>query len=254
MKYNAICEMLNEALGDNFNIKYYANESKDWADILIDDMVHGVMRVTGGQNIYTQGEMLKYDAIGIDIMLRCEDIEEYSTLLQQIDYKLMDLNGKTVVSDRLYTFYYSNRSDASRCIVNGVEYARVNFFGSIIDYQNIVLSSERKVTIDGKELSGILTCHYEATKGFNGNVYGAVNAVQKNKVNSINVTLIIDLIWHANDELHLDLMEHSEELKLYNVTYDNGLVERTYQMYASITEDTNTGDKLIGRLTLQVGA
>lgn len=251
-RYSFLCEKLSQLLGDRFDIKFFENEQQAWEEILIDNAIHGVMHIVGGQSNNVGGEMAIYENLSISVMIPMgendEDAEQFEADIVSIDI-LKHYNEVTLDNEgELITFFYGGKSGASRNPVNGKEYGLVIVNCAVISYNNIILSTDRTVKLNGSLLKGILNCNYQCNKNTDGDVTRN-SPIQYNTVNGISDVIDIDIVWRNNDELHKQLMEEDHSIVEYEVEYFNGIITRTMTMQVSLlSEGTLQGDKLQGKL------
>ena len=251
-KFDELCEKLMDKLGCDYNIKYYANTFTKWTDILTstDKLIIGAMRVNNGQLYNFDDSFAQLDNIIINLMIPSEE-DTFKNAISKIDNimpTLMDYQFN--IEDNLYSFSYQGRSEASKQTINGQQYALVTLTGVLFSYQKVVLSKSRKITINGHELKGILNSEFETAKTCDGDVYGLESAIHRNDINAVVVALTITIALYSNDDLHKELLKNSDKLKSYNISYNNGIVTKDYNMILSKAhESITTGDKLQAELS-----
>lgn len=242
-RYEYLAEQFSNELGKEFDIKYYENNQPSWSEMLLDNMIHGNILITGGNTIKTGGSLIDNKQLTIQFLVPI-DLETFSRVTQTIDDYFNGLVGGTFecLSDLMaFTSYY--RTDASKIAVNGEDYALVTIYSSVLFYDNAILSYESYVKIDGIEFKGIINVVYSNQHSTDGGVFGLTSPVQKNYLNSIVQTLTIDFNLRRNDSLHSNLLTNVDKHKEYSVEYNNGIITRTYNMMVlKLDELSQTGD------------
>lgn len=256
-RYDYLTQELNDKLGQEFDIKYFDNESVTWKDILIDNAIHGVVTVNGGSTSNTGRVMVEVQTYTMTCMLPME-ISKHTEALGKIE-KVFGLIVNYIFEwgTEFAKFEYNNRSDLSKYTVDGIDYAAISFSFNVTYYTNAVLGNEAKVEIklnnEWLELNGVTNITYKSTHQSDGVVLGNQSAVQGNYLASIQKALTIDLILCRNDELHIDLMENDGTNKKYEVKYYNGFIERNMTMSVlDLTEFVPKGNTSKGQLVLGV--
>ena len=242
-KYEYLADEFSNGLGQTFDIKYYENSQPSWSDMLLDNMIHGNILITGGNTIKTGGSLIDNKQLSVQFLVPI-DVETFSSITQTIDDYFNGLVGGTFecLSDLMaITSYY--RTDASKVAVNGEDYAIVTVYLSVLFYDNAVLSYESYVKVDGKEFAGVINAVYSNQHSTDGGVFGLQSPEQKNYLNSIVQTLTVDFNIRRNDQLHMDLLQNVDSDKEYTIEYYNGIITRTYPMMVfKLDEVLQTGD------------
>ena len=130
-------------------------------------------------------------------------------------------------------------------LINGTDYATVYVYLNLFNVENALMSNKTSVIIDDKKLKGVFHTTYSNNHTADSMVKGNVTLVQTNNVNAIQQVLSVDLVVIENDDLIIDIMTNANTNKLYNVSYDNGIVTRTFKGYVvGITEDGTFNDTM----------
>jgi hypothetical protein len=64
-KYEYLANQFQEKLGSNFNLVYNNDESIEWENILLDNMISGVMHVNSGGYDKVNGYAVSTQQVGI---------------------------------------------------------------------------------------------------------------------------------------------------------------------------------------------
>lgn len=248
-RYEYVADLFSEMLGTKYDIKYYDNNEKKWEDILIDDMIHGNMLVTGGETTKAAGATIETQQLSITFALPME-LNAFSEAIQTIEDSLKALYGPIgSYSGFVLSYSYAYRSDAVKLSVKGTDYAMVTVYGMLISYDNAVLSTEAKVKLNNEKLEGVIAAIYSNQHATEGQIHGFESLEQRNYMIGISAMLTIDLIFRKDDALHLDIMSNIDTDKKYSVDYYNGLVTRTYDMMIiKYDENVVMGDVLKGQV------
>lgn len=252
-KWDYLANLFSEALGEKYDIKYYENNEAKWESILIDDMIHGNMLVSNGTTTKTAGTVIETQQIAITFALPIE-LVAFSEAIQTIEDTFKDLHGLLgSYSGNMLAYSYSYRSDAVKVTIKGTDYATMTVYGMLISYEEAVLASEAKLTINGTVLEGVISIIYSNQHATEGAVYGFSSPIQKNYLTGISATFTIDLIFRKTDALHLELMKNIDTNKEYSVAYYNGIVSRIYSMMViRYDENAIVGDILKGQIVLGI--
>ena len=242
-RYEFLADQFSQGLGYEYNIKYYENSQPKWENILLENMIHGNMLINGGNTIKTGGSLVDTKQLGITFLIPI-DLETFSKATQTIDdYFNSQIGNMHEFEGDLIAIASYYRTDASKSTVNGTDYALVTIYCTVIFYDNAVLSYETSIKVDGKELTGILNVVYSNQHSTDGCVFGLVSPEQKNYLNSIAMSLTIDLVLRRNDEVHLDILRNVDTDKKYTIEYFNGFITRTNElMILKLDESVPTGD------------
>jgi hypothetical protein len=136
-------------------------------------------------------------------------------------------------------------SDANRVLVNGVDYASVYVYINLFSVENALMSNESNININGEKLNGIFHITYSNNHTADSVVKGNISLVQLNNVNAIQQALSVDLVVIKGDDLIIDLMTNVNDNKIYDISYDNGLITRTFKGYVvNLIEDGTFNDTM----------
>ena len=244
-KYEYLANEFQEKLGVNYNLVYNNDESINWEDILIDNMISGVMHVNSGGFDKINGYSVSTQQLAIQFMIPTNP-EIFSVAIQQIEdtFKFFH-NQMYEFNNEMIKVLFNYISDANRVLVNGVDYASVYVYINLFSVENALMSNESNININGKKLNGIFHITYSNNHTADSVVKGNVSLVQLNNVNAIQQALSIDLVVIKGDDLIIDLMNNVNENKIYDVSYDNGLITRTFKGYVvNLIEDGTFNDTM----------
>lgn len=244
-KYEYLVNEFQEALGDNYNLVYNNDEAIEWKQILLDNMISGVMHVNSGGYDKINGYSVSNQQIAIQFVIPTIP-EIFSVAIQQIEDTFKAFHNKLYeFNNEVIKVLFNYMSDASKVLVNGTDYATVYIYLNLFSIENALMSNETNINIDGKKLNGIFHVTYSNNHTADSIVKGNVSLVQLNNVNAIQQSLAVDLVVIKGDELIIDLMANVNANKLYNISYDNGLVTRTFKAYiVNLIEDGTFNDTL----------
>jgi hypothetical protein len=244
-KYEYLANEFQEALGDNYNLVYNNDESIKWDKILLENMINGVMHVNSGGYDKINGYSVSNQQIAIQFMIPT-NTEIFSVAIQQLEDTFKAFHNRLYeFNNEVIKVLFNYMSDASKVLVNGTDYATVYIYLNLFSIENALMSNETSINIDGKKLNGIFHVTYSNNHTADSIVKGNVSLVQLNNVNAIQQSLAVDLVVIKGDELIIDLMANANTNKLYNISYDNGLVTRTFKAYiVNLIEDGTFNDTL----------
>jgi hypothetical protein len=219
-------------------------------------MIHAVMIANTGTTNKSINSFMEIQPLSILFAIPTER-ETFSKTIQEIEDYFISLHNETYDFNGSYiTLSYQSRSDASKVLVSGVDYALVSVYITISTYDNIVLANEETITVDGTQLEGLINVTYASLKTTDGFVFGLASANQKNYINGIQKQLIVDLLLRRNDALHLKLMqdERSNSDINYNIQYYNGFITRTLNFKMLNLEEYGTvGDAMKAKIVFAEG-
>ena len=136
-------------------------------------------------------------------------------------------------------------SDANKVLVNGTDYASIYIYLNLFCVQNALMSNDTEIMINNQKLKGEFHANYTNNHTADGTVKGNSTLIQTNSVNSIQQALSIDLVATKNDTLLEDIMVNANLNKIYEISYYNGIVTRTFNGYVvSLIEDGTFNDTL----------
>ncbi len=252
-KYEYIAQDISTVLGNNYDIKYYDNNPTKWADILKDDMIHGVLEVTGGQTTNASGIFIKVENLSIAMALPIE-LDKFSEAIQNIDDKIKEIHHKNIeLNSEFIQISYVQTSNAQKITVSGTDYAMINVYLAITVYDKVILATDSSISIDNTLLKGIINFSFKTNQTADGVVLGLDSPIQQNFINGIQVSLTIDLLFVSGDDLHLRLMKEATEKNEYEISYFNGFLTRTMKLYlAQLLEAGQIGDVMKGQLIFGV--
>lgn len=244
-KYEYLANEFQEKLGVNYNLVYNNDESIEWENILIDNMISGVMHVNSGGFDKINGYSVSTQQLAIQFMIPTNP-EIFSIAIQQIEdiFKWFH-NQMFEFNNEMIKVLFNYISDANRVLVNGVDYASVYVYINLFSVENALMSNESNININGEKLNGIFHITYSNNHTADSVVKGNVSLVQLNNVNAIQQALSVDLVVIKGDDLIIDLMNNVNDNKIYDISYDNGLITRTFKGYVvNLIEDGTFNDTL----------
>lgn len=244
-KYEYLANEFQEKLGDKFNLVYNNDEAIEWDKILIDDMINGVMHVNGGGYDKINGYAVSTQQLAIQFMIPTAPAI-FSEAIQQIEDIFKWFHGQLFeFGNEIIKVLFNYISDANRVLVNGTDYASVYVYLNLFNVESAVMSNETNININGQKLNGVFHVTYSNNHTADSIVKGNVSLIQVNNVNAIQQALSVDLVVLKEDDLLLDLMLNDGTNKIYNISYDNGLITRTFKGYiVSLIEDGTFNDTL----------
>ena len=230
-KYEYLAKEFQEKLGEQFNLVYNNDETIEWENILTENMISGVMHVNSGGYDNINGYSVGTQQLSIQFMIPTS-LEIFSVAIQQIDdiFKWFH-NQMFEFNKEIIKVLFNYISDASRVLINGTDYASVYVYLNLFNVENALMSNKTSVIIDDKKLKGVFHTTYYNNHTADSMVKGNVSLIQTNNVNAIQQVLSVDLVVIENDDLIIDIMTNANTNKLYNVSYDNGIVTRTFKGY-----------------------
>ena len=244
-KYEYLANEFQEKLGVNYNLVYNNDESINWEDILIDNMINGVMHVNSGGFDKINGYSVSTQQLAIQFMIPTNP-EIFSVAIQQIEDTFKWFHNQMYeFNNEMIKVLFNYISDANRVLVNGVDYASVYVYINLFSVENALMSNESNININGEKLNGIFHITYSNNHTADSVVKGNVSLVQLNNVNAIQQALSVDLVVIKGDDLIIDLMNNVNDNKIYDISYDNGLITRTFKGYVvNLIEDGTFNDTM----------
>jgi hypothetical protein len=236
-KYEYLADIFQEKLGDNFNLVYNNDESIEWENILIDNMINGVMHVNSGGYDKVNGYAVSTQQVGIQFMIPTNP-EIFSIAIQQIEDTFKALHNQTYeFNNEIIKVLFNYISDANRVLVNGIDYATIYIYLNLFSVESALMSNETRIDINGQKLNGVFQVTYSNNHTADSIVKGNESLMQLNNVNAIQQSLSIDLVALKGDGLIAKLMSEANEHNIYNVDYFNGMfyqdrpIIRTFKGY-----------------------
>lgn len=244
-KYEYLAKEFQDSLGEQFNLVYNNDETIEWENILVENMISGVMHVNGGGYDKINGYSVATQQISIEFMIPTLP-EVFSVAIQTIEDTFKAFHNQLYEFDsEVIKVIFNYITDGIRVLVNGVDYAKVYVYLNLFSIENALLSNETTITIDNQQLKGVFHATYTNNHTADSIVRGAVSLVQSNSVNAIQVVLSVDLVAIKNDSLIIDLMSNANTNKVYSIVYNNGLVTRAFNGYViNLIEDGTFNDTL----------
>lgn len=252
-KYEYLAEKFVEQLGDKFNLVYNNDESLMWEDILIDNMINGVMHVNSGSYEDMNGFQIETQQLALQFMIPTE-INIFSSAVQQIEDTFKSLhNYKFEYEGKVIQILYNYNSDTAKVLVNGTDYATMYVYLNLLQVTNAMLSNSSYVKVDGAKLQGVFHINYSNTHTADSIVKGNVSLQQVNNVNAIQEVISVDLVAMQNDAMLVDILSKCRTNKIYYVEYYNGMFSRNYDAYVvNVVEDGVFNDTLKVKLVFGV--
>ena len=244
-KYEYLANEFQEKLGVNYNLVYNNDESIEWENILIDNMISGVMHVNSGGFDKINGYSVSTQQLMIQFMIPTIT-EIFSIAIQQIEDTFKWFHNQMFeFNNEMIKVLFNYISDANRVLVNGVDYASVYVYINLFSVENALMSNESNININSEKLNGIFHITYSNNHTADSVVKGNVSLVQLNNVNAIQQALSVDLVVIKGDDLIIDLMNNVNDNKIYDISYDNGLITRTFKGYVvNLIEDGTFNDTM----------
>lgn len=244
-KYEYLANEFQEKLGVNYNLVYNNDETINWEDILIENMINGVMHVNGGGFDKINGYSVSSQQLVVQFMIPTIP-EIFSVAIQQIEDTFKWFHNQMFeFNNEIIRVLFNYISDANRVLVNGDDYASVYVYINLFSVENALMSNESNININGKKLNGIFHVTYSNNHTADSVVKGNVSLVQLNNVNAIQQALSVDLVVIKGDNLIIDLMNNVNDNKIYDISYDNGLITRTFKGYVvNLIEDGTFNDTM----------
>ena len=228
-KYEYLANEFQEKLGVNYNLVYNNDETIEWENILIDNMISGVMHVNSGGFDKINGYSVSTQQLAIQFMIPTIP-EIFSIAIQQIEDTFKWFHNQMFeFNNEMIKVLFNYISDANRVLVNGVDYASVYVYINLFSVENALMSNESNININGEKLNGIFHITYSNNHTADSVVKGNISLVQLNNVNAIQQALSVDLVVFKGDDLIIDLMNNVNDNKIYDISYDNGLITRTFK-------------------------
>lgn len=251
-KYELLVEEFNNKLGDNYNIVYNSDDSINWEDILLDNMIYGVMHVSSGSFDKMNGISISNQQLSINLIIPSSP-EIFSQAMQNVEDTFKSLHNVVLgYENELLRLMYNYISDATKTRINGVDYASVFVYLNLFTHENAVMGNSVNIKIDGVDLSGVIKATFTNTHTTDGIVKGFSSPIQTNRLNGIQKTLIIDCVMVDKDACLLKLLNEEDADKTYTISYYNGVKTRTNNMYLiQLTESLITTDT--GKIQLIFG-
>ena len=226
-KYEYLANEFQEKLGDNYNIVYNNDEGIDWEKILIDNMINGVMHVNSGGFDKVNGYSVSTQQLSLQFMIPTNPVI-FSEAIQQIEDTFKWFHNQMFeFESEVIKVLFNYMSDANRVLVNGEDYATLYIYINLINIESAVMSNETTIAINNTPLKGVFHATYSVSHTADSVVKGNVDLLQRNNVNAIQQALSVDLVAIKDDELIVDLIENILTNKIYNITYINGMYNKT---------------------------
>lgn len=244
-KYEYLANQFQDKLGDNYNLVYNNDESIDWENILTENMISGVMHVNSGGYDKINGYSVTTQQLSLQFMIPTIP-EIFSVAIQTIEDTFKWFHNQSYeFNGEIVKVQFSYISDANRVVINGTDYATIYVYINLYNIENALISNETTITINNQQLKGVFHTTYSNNHTADGIVKANVSLVQTNNVNAIQQVLSVDLVIVKNDDLIEDIMANDGTNKLYDISYNNGIVTRTFKGYiVGLTEDGTFNDTM----------
>lgn len=230
-KYSYLVEQFNNMLGDNYRIVYNNDEEIEWKDILLDNMIYGVMHTNSGTFDKMNGISVANQQLSINFIVPSAP-EVFSEAIQTIEDTFKALHNSVYEYDsEMMRLMYGYITDATKTRINGVDYASIFIYLNLFTFENAVMGNAATITIDNIEMTGIIKASFTNVHTTDGVVKGLISPVQTNRLNGIQKTLIVDCVMVANDPLLIKLLNEEDSNISYNIKYNNGIKVRSNNMY-----------------------
>lgn len=236
-KYEYLADIFQDKLGETFNLVFNNDESIEWENILLDNMINGVMHVNSGGYDKVNGYAVSTQQVSLQFMIPTNP-EIFSVAIQQIEDTFKALHNQLFeFNNEMIKVLFNYMSDANRVLVNGIDYATIYIYLNLFSVESALMASETTVKINGQELNGVFQVNYSNNHTADSVVKGNVDLIQRNNVNAIQQSLSIDLVVLKGDELIAKLMSEANDNIIYNIDYFNGMfyndlpITRTFKGY-----------------------
>ena len=230
-KYEFLTEIFNQELGNNYNIVYHNDESIEWKNILIDNMIHGVLHATNGTFQKINGLNFSNQQLTINLMIPAQ-LDVFSEAVMTIEQVFKTLHNQVFeFENEQIQLMFNYISDSTKTLINGVDYANIYVNISIFTFENAIMGNSANIEINGQQLDGVIKASFSSIHTADGVVKANQDLIQKNRVNAIQRTLVVDCVVVADSQIITDLMRYDANDITYLVKYNNGIVVREMNMY-----------------------
>ena len=267
MIYELIAKQIENYLGGDYLVSYANNHDTNWNEILPDaqdEMKHCVLRVDSGSTTQVGGQTVRTEQLRLIVAIP-EQRDIFNKAVTNLRSMLNALNNTTITdSEENITalLYFGEYHDAQSQTVNGniwwiAEVVFIaNFYDGVYDSNDTKIEIQMPITSNNVttntyiQLGGIINIKFLIQKTFDNNVYNG-SAVAHPTINSISMTLQVDLVYLKNNDLINYLLTNEETLDLMlPIKYYNGIKTRSFNAdISSIAETTITGDILKATIT-----
>lgn len=266
MIYNQIVNAIQNFLGGDYYLEYANNHDIDWAKMLPEaqeETKFGVLRVDSGTTTQVGGQAIRTEQLRLIVAIP-EDREIFNQAVVNLRSMLTGLNQQQITDSEenvtaLLTFgEYHDAScqtvNSNRWWISEVTFI-ANFYNSVSDFQNVYVSLETAVTVNGvtsnvySRIDGVINVKYGKVKNYDPNIYVANPSIVPS-LNSVQETIQIDLVYISSYTLLDSIISETNNEATYNLKYTNNKFSRYLTCYlTSISESTITGDILRATMT-----
>lgn len=239
MIYEKIAKKLNDFLGETFSISYANNLDYEWDKILpnlVETTAYGVLKVDSGRTLQVGGQQVRSEQMTLSVAIPATR-EIFDTDVATLRTMITSLNNEIVYDDDISAMLlFGEYQDANQILVNGNFWwiASVIFSGNF--YENLYVSSDISVKVNNTEVKGIISANY--SREFVVDSLVMLNSlVPANKVNNKKKTLKLDCICLKNDTLISNLMDNEDSIITYSITYDNGIIARSFSALLGVVNE-----------------
>ena len=242
-KYESLATYLSLILGNNFDIKYFKNQSPDWESIIssemADEMIHGSLKVNGGQNLSIKDFKTTIVEFAFTLMI---PQEMYSNVIDSIEDALKEIDKKLILLGEEYSQYNMEyHSDEGEYIYHGNKYNAVTFYNNLVDYDSVLIGDSQtiEIEIDNEYVFMLGTIGINFTSGSQFDSSTASNAIQKTYLAGYSESIVVDGLAIKNDAARAYLAANRRNKPICNLRFFDG--EITYEMLGQLQSYTSVG-------------
>ncbi len=235
-RYESLAKYFEILLGNDYDIKYYSNKSIDWEKIIIADenMVHGSIKVIGGQNQSIKGVRSTIEEMALTMMI---PFESYSEVVEYINGAFEGIDKQMLLlGENYYQFVLNYHSDLEQYTFNANKYYGVTYNFSITSFDDLFLGDNQtvKITISNEDVAllGLLGVTFKMQSAFDGSV--GTSGIQRNYIAGINQDLVIDGLVVKDDVARKYVKDNRKNKLDFVVAYFDGesTITETYKLGA----------------------
>lgn len=239
-RYDTLATYLENLLGTNFNIKYYANKSVEWEKVIIDDeMTYGSLKVIGGQNQSIKGLTSLVEEVALTFMI---PVNSYAEITDDIDAAFQSIDKSLILLGEDYSqFNYSYRQDTGEIVYNASIRASVTYYFSLTTFADLILSDDQYLSVlyNGSyvKLKGATGITYQLQCSFDGSVNST--AYQKNYLASVNESIVFNGLMVSTDTILDYIKTNRKNGTTFSVKYYDG--KDTFSLTMNLLDLTIVG-------------
>lgn len=268
MNYEKLTELVEEILNRNgliFQLDYVINlEEFNLKNLVYDDQVHGVMNLVSRtpNTIQLIDNSLEngITANGTEIyqiqLFAPLKFEKELEMQAQINNFITIWNNQAIELEDT-TFFTSNTSIVSWAkyptSINGDDYQLIIIQFNAITYTNFLFGNSRELKINDVGLDCVVDVNFATQKMFNSLVFQ--DGIAKNQDNGLQWSLIVDVIYNKESQIHQSLIADWELSKSYSINYKIGALtfnKDNAKLQSYLIQDI-TGDVIKLRFTFVEG-